>query len=400
MAALFLVTGTTTLSTDTYIAALPALQQSLRTTASAAQLTLTACIAGMAVGQILLGPITDARGRRRITLAAVLVFLATSVVCALATDATLMIAARALQGVACGAAACIGRAMVTDTWTGRRAAAKFGTLSAINLVGPVAGPVLGGVLELAGGWRSVFWFLAALGAATFVVAWFGLPETLPEARRQPGGLSALGARALDLLGDRMFISPVVVGCLTTAGFFIYIGGSSIVLQRDLGLTPALYTVVFSVDAGTMILSSVLFRLLVVRVGPFVLRRAAVVLQTAAVLALLVVTLTAPDHRPALAPVWVCLAVMTSGLGTFLPANGSIAQLAGRRSSGAASALTGGLPYLVGAATTPLTGYLGSETVLAMATGMAVCFLLAALTSLALRRNTAPEAADAAVPEVA
>lgn len=400
MAALVLVTGSTTLSTDTYIAALPALRASLHSTASAAQLTLTACIAGMAVGQILIGPITDARGRRRITLMAIVLFAATSVVCALATTSGVMIPARAVQGVACGAAACVGRAMVTDSWVGREAAAKFGTLSSINLVGPVAGPVLGGVLELFGGWRTVFWFLAVLGVAMFVAALPGLPETLPEARRQPGGLRALGARAGDLLRDAHFISPVLVGCCTTAGFFIYIGGSSIVLQSDLHISPQLYTLVFSVDAGAMILSSVLFRLLVLRVGPHLLRRCAVALQTTAVGALLIICLAAPGHHPALAPVWICLALMTFGLGTFLPANSSIAQQAGRRSAGAASALTGGLPYLVGAATTPLTGYLGSETVFVMAAGMAVFFALAAIASIAFRHNIAPEADDAALPAVA
>jgi DHA1 family bicyclomycin/chloramphenicol resistance-like MFS transporter len=400
MAALVLVTGSTTLSTDTYIAALPALRRSLDTTASAAQLTLTACILGMAIGQILIGPVTDARGRRRIALVAIVLFAVMSAVCAVASSAGVMIPARAVQGVACGAAACVGRAMVTDTWVGREAAAKFGTLTSISLLGPVAGPVLGGVLELLGGWRAVFWFLAVLGAAMLVAAWFGLPETLPVSRRQPGGLRALGARSADLLRDRRFIAPVITACLTTGGFFIYIGGSSIVLQSDLRISPQLYTVVFSVDAGTMILSSVLFRLLVVRVGPHLLRRCAVIVQTVAVLALLVVCLTAPGHHPALAPVWVCLAVMTSGLGTFLPANSSIAQQAGRRSAGAASALTGGLPYIVGSATTPLTGWFGAETVLVMGVGMAVFFTLAAIASFALRRSIAPDADEPGLPAVA
>jgi DHA1 family bicyclomycin/chloramphenicol resistance-like MFS transporter len=125
-----------------------------------------------------------------------------------------------------------------------------------------------------------------------------------------------------------------------------------------------------------------------------------VIQTVAVLALLAVCLVAPGHRPGLMPVWICLAAMTFGLGTFLPSNSSIAQQAGRRSAGAASALTGGLPYLVGSATTPLTGYLGSESVFVMAGGMAVCFALAAVASFSLRRSIAPEADVPGLPSVA
>jgi MFS transporter, DHA1 family, multidrug resistance protein len=381
-AALVLVTGTTALSTDTYVAALPALRESLGTTSTAAQLTLTMCIAGMAVGQLLVGPISDARGRRRIILAATLVFAAASAICAATPTIGVMLAARLLQGGACGAAAAVGRAMVTDTWQGRSAAAKFGTLSAVSLIAPVIGPVIGGLLLAVGDWRDVFWFLGALGLVMWIAAAVGLPESLPAGRRQPGGLRALRSRAADLLSDPRFVSPVVVQCFTTAGFFIYIGGSSIVLQTDLGLTPSEYTALFSINATTMVVSSVLYRLLVVRFGAFVLRRCAIAIQTTAVLALLVVAVAGAPEHPPLPAIWICLSLMTFGLGTYLPSNAAIAQEQGRRSAGAASALGGGLPFLAGSLTLPLTGLLGTQTVLAMAGGMAAFFTVAAALAIA------------------
>ena len=386
--ALVLVTGTGALSTDTYIAALPALALSLSTSDAAAQLTMTACIAGMAIGQLLIGPVSDARGRRRLIIASTLAFTLLSVVCAVATSAAVMIVARLLQGFACGAGVAVGRAVVNDTYVGRRAAAMFGTLTAVSLIAPVVGPAIGGVLLAVGDWRLVFWFLAAIGVAMTVAALVGLPETLPPADRHPGGLRNLRSRSAELLRDRAFRAPMLVQCLTVAGFFIYIGGSSLVLQGDLGLTPGAYARLFTVNAIAMVVSSVAYRTLVMRLGPFVLRRAAIVLQTGAVLGLFAVTMTSLPGRPPLAVVWVCLAAMTAGLGTYLPSSSAITQEAGRRYAGAAAALGGGLPFLAGALTTPLTGLLGVQTVPVMVGGMAFFFAAAAVLAVVTRRPAA------------
>ncbi|HEX4255437.1 MAG TPA: multidrug effflux MFS transporter [Streptosporangiaceae bacterium] len=388
--ALMLITGTTALSTDTYIAALPQVQRTLGTSSSVAQLTMTACIAGMAVGQLATGPVSDARGRRSLIVAATLTFAATSVLCALAFSGWELIAARAVQGIACGAAAAVGRAVVTDTWTGREAAAKFGSLSAIGLIAPVIGPAVGGALLTVGTWRTIFWFLALVGVAMTAGAVAGLPETLPPPQRHPGGLGRLLSRARQLLANRAFATPVLVQCLTTGGFFIYIGGSSFVLQQGLGISQGLYSVVFAANAGAMMLSSVAFRLLVMRRGPVLLRRWAIIVQTTAVTALFMVAL-ACRHQPPLAAVWICLGGMTIGLGAYLPANSSITQAAGRRYAGTASALGGGAPFLVGSGATPLTGLIGSESVRTMATAMFAFFAVAATAAVLTSRR--PPAAE-------
>ncbi len=367
------------------------MRESLQTSDTAVQLTLTACIGGLALGQLLIGPVSDARGRRRIIVGATIAFVVTSVVSALATSIVVMIAARLAQGFAAGAGAAVGRAVVTDTFEGRSAAAKFGTLTAVSLIGPVAGPAIGGVLLPFGGWRAIFWFLAVVGILMVVAALTGIPETLPRDRRRGGGLRQLLSRSSDLLRDRSFITPVAVQALVTCGFFIYIGGSSIVLQSDLHLSPSTYTLVFATNATTMVASSVLFRALVLRFGPEVLRRWAFVLQCCAVFALTSVALISAPAAPPLGPVWICLAAMTFGLGTYLPANSAIAQRHGRRSAGTASALSGGVPFLAGALTTPLTGVLGAQTVLVMGTGMGAFFLLAVLLAVVAGRARRPSA---------
>jgi MFS transporter, DHA1 family, multidrug resistance protein len=399
LAALILVTGTGALSTDAYISSLPAVQRTLGTSSAVAQLTVTAFIIGMAAGQLLSGPVSDARGRRHIVLTACLAFTALSLACAFAPSGGLLVGERALQGAAAGTAIAVGRAVVNDAYAGKAASAMFGTLSAVSLIGPVVAPPIGGVLVSFGSWRTVFWFLALVGVAMWVAARRGLPETLPPERRHAGGLVNLGRRTADLLTDRHFAAPVAAQCLTTAGFFVYIGGSSFVLQDGAGVSTRTYTLIFTTNAVAMVCTSALFRLLVGRLGSVVLRRAAVVTQTTGVTLLFTATVLAPGHRPPLAVVWTGLAVMTAGLGMYLPSNAAITQYAGRRAAGTASALGGGLPFLAGALTTPLTGLLGRETVPAMATCMMIFFAAAAVTAVALRRTTldpdaAPEPAAA------
>jgi DHA1 family bicyclomycin/chloramphenicol resistance-like MFS transporter len=382
--ALVLITGTTALSTDTYIAALPQIQTTLGTSAIVAQLTMTACIAGMAIGQLLFGPISDAHGRRNLIIASTVAFTGMSILCAVAPSGWLLVLERAVQGIACGAASGIGRAVVTDSSAGRLAAARFGSLAAVGLVAPVVGPVIGGGLLRFGDWRTVFWFLAVVGAAMIVAALFGLPETLPPDNRRPGGIRQMGLRARELFADPEFRNPVLVQCVTVCGFFTYIGGSSFVLQHDLGISQQAYALVFAVNALAMVISSVIYRLLVLRTGPYVLRRVAVVVQTISVSALFAVALATPGHRPPLATVWICLSGMTLGLGTYLPSNSSIVQILGRRYGGTASALGGGLPFLAGALMTPLTGLLGQQSVMAMSAAMFGFFAVAAVGSLLMR----------------
>jgi MFS transporter, DHA1 family, multidrug resistance protein len=267
----------------------------------------------------------------------------------------------------------------------RLAAARFGSLSAVSLVAPVIGPVIGGGLLRVGSWRTVFWFLAIVGLSMIVAALYGLPETLPAGHRHPGGLQKMGERARELLADPGFRLPVILQCVTTGGFFIYIGGSSFVLQHDLGLSQQAYALVFAVNATAMMTSSVIYRLLVLRLGPYVLRAVAVAVQTASVAALFLVTLLTPGHHPPLAVVWTCLSGMTLGLGTYFPSNASIVQLLGRRYGGTASALGGGLPFLTGAVMTPLTGVLGQQSVMAMSAAMVCFFMVAGVGAVLMQR---------------
>ncbi|RKN38414.1 Bcr/CflA family efflux MFS transporter [Micromonospora endolithica] len=376
MVALVLLAGVGPFATDAYIAALPELRRSLDTNATVAQLSLTAFIVGVAAGQLLLGPVSDVRGRRGIVVAGTLSFTLLSVVCALAPTGGILVAARLGQGIAAGAGVALCRAMVTDAWQGTQAAARFGTIASVTFLGPVVAPAVGGVILEHGSWRTVFGALAGLGLTMVVAAVVGLPETLPAHRRQAGGPRDAVARMGELLRDRTFRSHLAVLCLAIAGFFTYIGGSSFVFQTAFRVDEFRYTLIFATNAAGMAGAGLLFRVLVGRLGAARLRAAGVAVSTVATLALLVVALVDRRAEAPLVVPWALLGVVVTGMGLTLPATTALAQEAGRRFAGTAAALQGGLGFLAGAVVTPLTGVLGYTTLLPMVAAMAVFFVAA------------------------
>lgn len=381
-AALVLVTGVSPLATDTYIAALPDVQRSLSTTASIAQLTLTAFIIGLALGQLVFGPVSDGRGRRRMLLGGAIAFTAFSALCAVAPSGPALVGLRLLEGLVGGCGVAVGRAVISDRYEGPAAAARYGALAATTFLGPVLAPAIGGVILTVGDWRSVFVFLTGIGALMAGGVLLGIPETLPPERRHPGGLANTLARMKDLLRDRAFLTPVVVQCLATAGFFTYIGGSSFVLQEQLGFSEREYTVLFASNAAAMVVMSTIFSRTVVRCGAATLRNAGLFMSTSAAALLLAYSAVEHPHRPATALTWVLLALVVAGNGCCIPGTTALAQEAGRRSGGAASALQGGLTFTVGALATPLTGLTGHQTVLVLAVLM-TAFYSCAVALLAL-----------------
>ena len=380
LAALVLVTGVGPLATDTYIAALPEVQRSLSTTASVAQLTLTAFIVGLAVGQLVFGPISDGRGRRRMLVGGAVAFTAFSGLCAVAPNGPTLVGLRFLEGLVGGCGVAIGRAVISDRYEGAAAAARYGSLAAITFLGPVLAPAIGGVILTVGDWRTVFVFLTGVGALMVTGVLLGIPETLPVERRHAGGLANTLARMKDLLHDRAFLAPVVIQCLATAGFFTYIGGSSFVLQDELHFSQREYTILFASNAAGMVVLSTVFGATVARVGAPVLRTTGLVAAATAATALAVYALVRHPDRPAVLVTWVLLAIVVAGMGLCIPGTTAIAQEAGRRSGGAASALQGGLTFIVGAAATPLTGLTGHQTVVAMA-GLMSLFLLCSVAAV-------------------
>jgi DHA1 family bicyclomycin/chloramphenicol resistance-like MFS transporter len=395
-AALVLVTGVGPIALDTYLPALPAMALSLRTGAAIVQLTVTGFIVGLALGQLVAGPLSDGHGRRPYLLGGTIAFTALSVVCALAPDPGVLIVARVLQGLVAGAGIACGRAVVSDYYRGEEAAVRFGTLSSLTRIGPVLAPALGSLILTFGDWRAVFFALTGVGAVMIVAVVVGLPETLAAAERHEGGLGSTRARIADLGTDPRFMRTVVIGCLSTAGFFAYIGGSSFVFETVYGIDQHAYAALFTVNALTLTVGSIGYRLSVAALGPARLQAIGLGIITTAAVALLVVALVGTDViGSVLVPAGI-ISILTIGVGLNTPALMTIAQYTGERARGTAAALQGGGSFLAGAIVTPLTGLFGYHTLLPMAVMMAG-FLSAAAIFAFLTRSLrwSPAALEAA-----
>lgn len=382
---LALLAGVGPLATDMYLPSLPALAQELGTTPAAAQLTLTAFIVGLAVGQVVLGPFSDATGRRPFVLVGPACFVLTSLASAAATSVVVLVGLRLLQGAAAAAGVVASRAVVSDHYRGDSAARRFGLLSSIVLLSPVIAPVVGSLVLLVADWRAMFLLLAGFGLVQLGGALGWVPETLPREERHPGSVAATAARMADLLRDWTFSGHVAVQSLATMGFFAYIGGSTFVLQEVYGIAASTYGIVFAVNATCMAATSALFARLVGRRDVVHLRRVGLALATSASVALAIAALVAPRHTPPLPLVLALLPLVTAGMGLVVPASITLAQQAGQRARGTAAALNGGISFVCGAAVIPLTGLVTAGALVPMATIMAVFLTLA--VAVATRTRT-------------
>jgi MFS transporter, DHA1 family, multidrug resistance protein len=389
---------------DMYLPALPQLPADLSSTATSAQLTLSACIVGLGAGQLIVGPLSDRLGRRGPLLVGVAIFVVASVVCAIATSMTLLIAMRFVQGAAGAAGIVVGRAVIADLFTGRVAASYFSTLTAINGLSPIIAPLVGGQVLRVGTWRTVFWVLAGIGVVLLVLAALAVRESLPPERRTAGGLAGTVRALRTLLGDGRYRWTVLAGTSVTAAMFGYLSTSPFLLQEGYGLSEQWFSASFALNALGIVLVTEVGRLLLRRTTSRTLLTVGVVQGLAGALILLGAVLS----RAALPVVLIALFVMVSAVGFALPHSAAIAMDLHRSIAGSASALFGLAQFVLGAVTAPLAGLgdrvrgtaLGVTAVIATLLGLAA--LLAARRALARddRRSSSPDPADAPVGQLA
>ena len=338
---------------------------------------MTAFLVGIALGQLVTGPISDATGRRPVLLCSAAAFLALSALCAIVPSAPVLVLLRLLEGFAAGGLVAAGRAIVSDTSAGDDAARRYGTIASVTLLGPVLAPPIGSVILSVGSWRLVFAALAVVGVG-MVFAVLRLHESLVSERRQGSSLASTVGRVGDLVGDWPYMRHVVIQGFAQMGFFVYIGGSSFALETVYGISQSRYAEVFTVNALAMVATCILFRVLVVRVGAVRLRLVGLAIASTGAATLLVTALLGTRTLPYLGVPWVAFSMVTAGMGFSIPSGQVLAQEAGRRSGGTASALFGGLLFLAGSAVTPLTGVLGYHTLTPMAVLMSSLFGLSML----------------------
>jgi DHA1 family bicyclomycin/chloramphenicol resistance-like MFS transporter len=256
-AMLGLLTALGPLSTDMYLPSLPDLAKALGATTAQAQLTLSAFLAGFALGQIVYGPLSDRYGRRPVLMTGLAVYTAASAICALSTSIEMLTVARFVQALgACGPIV-LARSIVRDLYAGPRAGQELSRMGTIMGLVPAAAPILGSFLHAAFGWRSNFAGTLLFGAAMMAWVWIALPETLKTRAPEVPSPAAIARVYAMLARNRAFLSYLGLFALSYGGLFAYISGSSFVLQQVYGLSPFAFGISFAVGvtgyiAGTMI----------------------------------------------------------------------------------------------------------------------------------------------------
>jgi DHA1 family bicyclomycin/chloramphenicol resistance-like MFS transporter len=369
------------LTIDMYLPALPALAIDLVGSASEIQLTLTGCFVGLALGQIVAGPLSDAYGRRRPLLVGLAAFAVASLLCAASPNVATLVALRVVQGAAGAAGIVISRAVVRDLFEGIELARFYALTLLVNGAAPILAPIVGGLVLLVTSWRGTFLVLAVIGVGLFLAAAFGLAESLPPAARRRGGIRATARTFREIAADRIFIGYALAGGLALAAMFGYIAGSPFVVETIYGASPQVFSLIFGTNALGIVLAGQASALLVGRHGP---RRLVVAgLATSATGALIL--LGAVVAGVGLIGILPGFFLVTASIGLILPNTTALALADHGHRAGSALALLGALQYVVGAVVAPLVGIAGMGTALPMAIVIAVLSLGAGVSYVALAR---------------
>jgi DHA1 family bicyclomycin/chloramphenicol resistance-like MFS transporter len=263
---LSMLTGLGPLSMDMYLPSLPAIGQALHAPTGEVQLTISTYLFGFAVGQIFYGPIADRIGRKPVILAALALYGAGSIVCAMSQSIETLIAVRFVQAVGGAGSIVLARAVVRDLYSGVRAGHQLSLMGSITAFAPIVAPMIGGVLQTAFGWRASFILLAMFAAVSGAVAGRFLPETLRQRTPGPFSVGAMAALYRSVLVHRGFLANLGILTTTFVGLLAWVSGASIVMQGIYGLSPFVFGATYAIGAGGYMLGTAIAARIVMRLG--------------------------------------------------------------------------------------------------------------------------------------
>lgn len=355
------------LCTDLYLPALPQMADFFQTGTSQVQLSITSSLIGLAIGQILIGPISDAKGRRSPLLISLALFVVMSVLCARATNVTELVLFRFLQGLAGAGGIVLSRAVACDLYSGVELTKFFALLMLINSIAPIVGPVIGGQILSFYDWTGVFYFLTLCGAVLFFMSMLGCSESLPSEKRSSGGLKNSFALMGSLLKNKLFMYYVCIQGFIMAGFFSYISASPFVLQNIYGLSAQQFSYCFGLNGlGVTIIAQLAGRLST-KYGDARVLRGGILITLASSVAVLVIS-----WFGAAVSLWFMLGGLFLSiccLGLTMTTSFTLAVSAQSAGAGSASGLLGVAAFLFGAVMSPLVGIGGSNTAVPMGLAM-------------------------------
>src|SRR4051812_39363582 len=363
IATVIFLTAIAPLATDMYVPAFPRVAGELSASATQVQLTLTTFFVGMALGQLIGGPVSDQRGRRRPLIAAIALMTLASIVCALTPSIGVMMVARLLQGFSGGWAMVIGRAVIVDLATGARLVRVLNVIAGVGGIAPIVGPLIGAVILQLSHWRVSFWAVAALGVAMTMSVLVAVPESLPPERRHGGGLRAFAVAGRQVLAQRRYVGYLLVSGSAMGALFAYVATSAFVLQSMNGMSPIAYSVDFAANAAGMTIAALVAARLAGRVAT---RKVILTGQVAALTAGLAMLAGAVYLDTPLLLALVCFFVLMAAQGLIGPNGGALASAEVPEHPGTGSAVLGFVQWVAAGTVAPIAGLGGQDTAVPMA----------------------------------
>ncbi len=371
--ALGLLTALGPFTIDLYLPSFPALKDDLLINDAQVQITLSATTLGFALGQLLVGPLSDRLGRKLPLMAMSSLHVTASVLVAISPGVEFLTAMRALQGLGAAGGAVVAMAMARDLFEGRRLVVMLSRLALISGMAPIVAPLVGSWMVTFVSWRGVFWALALYGASIVVLVWLLIVETRPPAERTTGGWKNLSSAYRRVLNDRIFVGAWLTGAAAFAGLFSYVTTSSVLLQEVFGLSPRGFGAVFAVCSVGVFVGVQTGSRLAPRIGPHRVLILATTGMVAASAALLIVNAVSDSWIP-LVP---CMFFFTMSFGACPPNLQVLGLQHHRQDSGVAASLMGALNMSAAATVGPLIGLFPLTSAAPMGVAMLICGALSA-----------------------
>lgn len=371
------------LNIDMYLPSFPDIANDLGARASLVQLSLTTCLIGLAVGQVIVGPISDAKGRRKPLVISLSLFALSSLFCALAPNIIVLVIARFLQGLTASAGVVLSRAVVRDVFSGKELTKFFALLMVINATAPMMAPIAGGAILLLpfASWHTIFYFLSLLGMIIVTIISLRLPETLPAEKRIPSTVGHSIRTMRDLIRDRSFIGYALTVGLIHGGSFAYVSGTPFVYQGIYGVSPQAFSILFGINGLAIISGSFMIGRLSGIFDEKRLLRVAVITAVSATTILLIMTIMKGPLATLVIPIFI---YMTS-MGMILTSSFTLAMENQGHRAGSASALLGLLPLLLGSFVSPLVG-INETTAVPMGATLFLTSLIGAIAFFTLTKQ--------------
>lgn len=350
------------LATDMYLASFGSIQRDLATTASMVQLTLSVFFLGNAAGQLLIGPLSDSFGRRRLLLGSLSLYALLGVALAFTPSIEVFIALRLLLGFTGAAGIVLARAIAADLSEGETAVKALSVISMVGGLGPLVAPPIGGLTHELWGWRGTLATLAAVSVVMLVLAWALIPESLPRESRRPARPGATFTAFGSLIIAPRYMLFVLTFVAGFSAMIAYIAASPFVAQQVLGMPPLLYALGFATSGTALVLGNIVNARIAERVGPTRMLGAGALLLLLGTGGMLALVLTGT------LAIWSfisCAFLLTAGAGVTMSNASALALAAAAHARGFGAALMGSLQFTLGGLLAPLVGAWGDDTAVPM-----------------------------------